>query len=221
MHGLSCADGLTKARELARTSPEQGRLAYFWLFSQCAESPVLPDAMIEVGALLAYHLQKPTEAQQVYVQFLNRFPSDPAVADVLLQLAKLELDRGDYASAVNHLTELVQNHPDSSHQESARFLAERAATMLAADRQAVRTPLGQLRQMIPNNAASVLMLVMGFIPVVYTASNAAQKFKAAQRSGVKLLLALVIVCIFANFFINNFNKAQQIARLATDIAALK
>ena len=140
---------------------------------------------------------------------------------MLLQLAKLELDRGDYASAVTHLTQLVQDFPDSSHQESARFLAERAAELLAADRQAARTPLGRLQQMVPNNVASVLMLVMGFIPVVYTASNAAQKLKSAQGIGMKLLLAIVIVCIFANFSINNFKKAQQITRLDTEISALK
>ena len=221
MDGLSCTDGLAKARELARTSPEQGRLAYFWLFSHCADSPVLPDAMIEVGALLAYHLQKPAEAKQVYVAFLDRFPSDAAAADVLLQLAKLELDEGDYASAVTHLTDLVQRFPDSSHQESASFLAARAAEMLAVDRQKVRTPVGQLRQMIPNNVVSVLMLVMGFIPVVYSASRAAEKLRSEQRTGMKLVLALVIVCIFANFAVNNFKKAKQIDRLDTEIAALK
>ena len=58
MDGLSCTEGLAKAREVSRTAPDQGRLAYFWLFSQCAESPVLSVAMIEAGALLAYHLQK-------------------------------------------------------------------------------------------------------------------------------------------------------------------
>jgi tetratricopeptide (TPR) repeat protein len=221
MDGLSCADGLAKARELSRTAPDQGRLAYFWLFSQCADSSIIAEAMIEAGALLAYHLQKPAEAEQVYARFLNRFPTDPAAADVLLQLAKLQLDKGNYASAVTHLTQLVQDFPDSSHQESARFLADRAAELLAADRQAARTPLGRLQQMVPNNAASVLMLVMGFIPVVYTASNAAQKFKATQRTGAKLLLALVIVCIFTNFVINNFKKAQQIAQLNTEISALK
>jgi len=221
MDGLSCADGLEKARELSRIAPDQGRLAYFWLFSQCAESPITAEAMIEAGALLAYHLQKPAEAEQVYARFLDQFPTEPAAADVLLQLAKLQLDKGDYASAVTRLTQLVQDFPDSPHQESARFLADRAAELLAADRQSVRTPLGQLRQMVPNNVGSALMLLMGFIPVVYTATNAAQRLRETQRAGVKLLIALVIVCIFTNFFINNFKKAQQIARLDTEISALK
>jgi tetratricopeptide (TPR) repeat protein len=221
MDGLSCDDGLSRARDLARPSPEEARLAYFWLFNRCADSAVLPDVMIEAGALLAYHLQKPAEARQIYAAFLERFPSDAAAADVMLQLAKLALDDGDYATAVTYLTDLVQRYPDSTHEESAQFLAERAAEMLAVDRQTVRTPLGQMRQFVPNNAVSVLMLAMGFVPVLYTAGNAAQKLKSAQRTSVKLLLALVIFCIFTNFFINNFKKAQQIEQLDTKISALK
>jgi len=221
MDGLSCTDGLARARELSRTSPDQSRLSYFWLMTHCADSPVLQEAMLEVGALLAYHLQQPTEAQQVYQLFLHRFPSDPAAADVLLQLAKLELDKGDYSSAVSHLTELVQRYPDSSHQDSARFLAERAAEMLAVDRQAVRTPLGRFRQMVPNNAASVLMLVMGFIPAVYTAISTAQNFKTAKGKGAKAMLALVIICTLGSFAVNDFKKAQETARLDTEISALK
>lgn len=221
MDGLSCTEGLGRARELVRAAPEEARLAYFWLLNHCEHSPELPEVLIEAGALLAYHLQKPEEARQVYREFLERFPTDQSGADVLLQLAKLDLDAADYPAAVSRLTQLTQQYPGSQHQESAQFLANRAAEMLAADRQSVRTPLGQLRQMVPNNVASALMLLIGFIPVVYTASNAAQKLKQTQRTGGKLVIALVIVCIITNFVINNFKKAQQIAQLDTEISALK
>jgi len=208
--GSSCDAGIEKARELTKSAAlDRARLVYLWLLSHCDNSPVLPDAMLEAGSFFGHLLHQPREAQLVYQQFLRRFPTHPAAGDVLYHLARLEIERGDYAAAVAHLTTLAQRYPNSWHDESAKFLAAKAAQMLASDKRSRHTLVGQLKQLIPNNLVSLLALLTALGPTVI---QAVSRVRESAQSGVRTrwtVPALVIGLTALNYVINNVDSARQ------------
>jgi tetratricopeptide (TPR) repeat protein len=204
--GGSCADGLRTAQALTRSGAlEQARVAYLWLIGHC-DSPVLPDALLEAGSLFGHLMDRPSEARRAYREFLRRFPNHPDAADVTYHLAKLELDAGDYASAVAHLTALAEASPDSEHAESARFLAARAAQMLAANQRSQRTATGQLWALVPNNVVSLLAVLAAIGP------SAIQTMRQARRESARwrwMVPALVVGLTLLNSIINNVDNARR------------
>ena len=208
--GRSCEEGVEKARQLTKTRAlEQARLAYLWLLKHCDHSPVLADAMLEGGSLFGHLLHRPREAQLAYEEFLRRFPTHAEAADATFHLARLELDAGDYTSAVAHLTVLAQRFPTSSHEESAKFLAAKAAEMLAAERRSRRTATGQLAELVPNNLISLLALVTALGPsLIQTVSKARQSDRTDTWS--RWMMPSVIVGLtLLNFLFNNIDSARR------------
>ncbi len=209
--GRSCADGLQKARELTRSGAlDRARVAYLWLIGHCDDSPVLPDALLEAGSLLGHLMQRPSEARRVYRMFLRRFPSHPGAADATYHLAKLELDAGDYADAVVHLTALAHSWPGSAHAESAKFLAAKAAHMLAADRRSQRSAAGQVAALVPNNILSLLALLLAIGPSAIQTLRQAKHESAASRARLRWMIpALVIGLTLLNNLMNNVDNARR------------
>ena len=208
--GLSCEQALEKGRELTKGGAlERARGVYLWLVSHCNNSPVLPDALLEAGSLFGHLLHQPREARLVYQQFLRRFPDNPEAGNVTYNLARLEIERGDYTAAVAHLTAMAQRYPDSWHEESAKFLAAKAAEMLAADKHSRRTVLGQLAQLIPNNVISLIALLTALGPtVIQTVSKVRESAKSATRTGW-VMPTVIIGLTLLNYIMNNIDSARQ------------
>ena len=208
--GRSCEEAIEKARELTKSAAlKRARLAYLWLLSHCDNSPVLPDAMLEAGSLFGHLLHQPREAQLVYQQFLRRFPNHPEAGDVTYHLARLEIERGNYTAAIAHLTTLAQRYPDSWHEESAKFLAVKAAEMLAAEKRSRHTFLGQLKQLVPNNVVSLVALLTALGP---TLIQTVSKLRESVKSGVRIRWAmptLIVGLTALNYVINNVDSARQ------------
>jgi hypothetical protein len=59
-----------------------------------------------------------SDAEEDYRRIVVEYPASPRAADALIQLAQLEVARGDRASAVMHLDRFVTENPD--HPERAR-----------------------------------------------------------------------------------------------------
>lgn len=209
--GLSCESGLSAARQLTKGGAyDHARLAYLWLVAHCEDSPLLPEALLEAGSLLGHLLGRPGEAQAAYAIFLDRFPTDPGAADATYHLAKLEIDAGNYAAAVAYLTELADRYPDSERRESARFLADEAAELLAADRRSQRTLRGQLAAIVPNNFASVLALLVAIAPSAIQTVRQARRESAASIARWRWAVpALVIGLTVLNSLMNNVDNARR------------
>jgi tetratricopeptide (TPR) repeat protein len=208
--GRSCEEAIGTARQLTKSGAlDRARLVYLWLLSDCDTSPVLPDAMLEAGSLFGHLLQQPREARLVYAQFLRRFPTNPEAGDVTYHLARLEIERGDYTAAVAHLTTLAQRYPDSWHEESAKFLAAKAAEMLAAEQRSRRTVFGQLAQLVPNNWVSVLALLTALGPTVIQSVTKARESAESTARSRWTMPSVIIGLTLLNFVINNVDSAQQ------------
>ena len=208
--GRSCEAGIEKARELTKSAAlDRARSVYLWLLSHCDDSSVLPQVMLEAGSLFGHLLNQPREARLVYEQFLRRFPTHPEAGDVTYHLARLEIERGDYTAAVAHLTTLAQRYPNSWHEESAKFLAVKAAEMLAAEKRTRRTFFGQLKQLVPNNFASLLALLTALGPsVIQTVTKAREAAKEGLR-GRWAVPSVIIGLTLLNYVINNVDSARQ------------
>ena len=211
MAGWSCDDGLLTARGLTRSGKlEEARRAYLWLIERCEASSVEPDALLEAGSLLGHLMDRPAEARAAYEMFLQRFPIHPDVPDALYHLARLEIDAGDYPAAVAHLTALADRYPDDPHQESARFLAEEAAGLLAADRRSQRTLGGQLAALVPNNLASVLVLLLAMAPSVIQTVRQARRDAAGGSVRWPWVIPLVVIGLtLCNSVLNNVDNARR------------
>ncbi|MBI4516104.1 MAG: tetratricopeptide repeat protein [Deltaproteobacteria bacterium] len=211
----SCEDGLGQARELTKNGgAERSYQAYLWLIGQCADSPVLPDILLEAGSLFGHLLEQPGQARRVYEEFLLRFPTHPQADDAIFHLARLEIDAGDYTQAVSHLTTLAQHYPGSEHQESAKFLATKAAEMLAADRRRLHTLPGQLAALIPNNLLSLLAVVAALGPsIIQAASKAQANGGEGQKRRRWMMPVVIIVLTLLNYAINNIESRQRNAAL--------
>jgi len=59
-----------------------------------------------------------SDAEEDYRRIVVEYPASPRAADALIQLAQLEVARGDRASAVMHLDRFIAENPD--HPEHAR-----------------------------------------------------------------------------------------------------
>jgi tetratricopeptide (TPR) repeat protein len=208
--GQSCAAGLQTARELTwRDDLDPARRAYLWLIQHCEGSPVLPDALLEAGALFGFRMQRPAEARRAYEAFLRRFPDQPGADDATYHLAQLEIDAGEYAPAVAHLTALAERDPNGPHEESAKFLAARAAEMLAADRRAQRTATGQVAALVPNNLLSMLALLVAVGPSAIQTLRQAHRESTSPTRWRWMIPGLVIGLTLLNSVINNIDNARR------------
>jgi tetratricopeptide (TPR) repeat protein len=209
--GWSCEAGVEKARELTRQGAlVRARLVYLWFLSHCNSSPALPDAMLEAGSLFGHLLHRPDEARRVYAEFLRRFPTHGEAGNATYHLARLEIDAGDYATAVAHLTALAQRYPNSWHDESAKFLAAKAAEMLAADRHRRRTVIGQLAELVPNNLVSLLALLTAIGPSMIQTMSKARGASFADRPRVRWVMpSLIVGLTLLNYLINNVDSARR------------
>jgi hypothetical protein len=207
--GRSCAEGLQTARGFARGGGlDQARPAYLWLAAHCEDSAVLPDVTLEAGSLLGHLMHRPREARQMYELFLQNFPTHPGAADATYHLAKLELDAGNYAGAVAHLTALTDQFPDSGHAESARFLTARAVELLAAHQRAERSLAGQLAALVPNNVFSFLVLLIAVGPAVISSVRQARGESGAFPARWSVP-AIVIGLTVLNFVINKVDNGRR------------
>ncbi len=209
--GRSCEQGIAKARELTTSAAfDRARLVYLWFLRHCKSSASLPEAMLEAGSLLGHLAYQPREAQRVYAEFLRRFPAHPEAGTATYHLARLEIDAGDYTAAVGHLTALAQRYPHSWHEESAKFLAAKAAEMLAADRHRRRTVLGQLTELIPNNLVSLLALLTAIGPSVSQTLSKARGESPSHRPRVRWVIpSLIVGLTLLNYLINNVDSARR------------
>jgi len=206
--GQSCDAALNTARALTQSGRlDRARMAYLWIVGHCEQTTVLPEATLELASLLAYRLGQTREAAQVYRSFLERFPSDPEAPNALYHLAKLEIDAGRYASAVAHLTALANQYPGSSHEQSARFLAGRAAQMLVAEKDARRTVTGQIAELVPNNFLSFLVLLTALAPSIIQAVSKAREDRGGSRRWV--MPGVIIGLTIVNYTINNVDSARR------------
>ena len=207
--GQSCEQATQTAAALTKDAKlDRARLAYLWILSHCDAAPVLPDAMLQAGSLFAYRMNEAHDAQLVYEEFLRRFPDHAEAGDVTFNLARLEIDGGDYSAAIAHLTMVAQRYPTSWHEESAKFLAMRAAEMLTADRHSRRTVFGQLAQFIPNNFASVLLLLTAVGPSVIQTVHKARGESVSERAKW-MIPAIIIGLTVLNYTINNVDSARR------------
>lgn len=208
--GRSCEEGINTARQLTKSGTfDRARLVYLWLLQHCDNSPVLPDAMLEAGSLFGHLLHQPREARLVYAQFLRRFPTNPEAGDVTYHLARLEIERGDYTAAVAHLTTLAQRYPESWHEESAKFLAAKAAEMLEAEKRRRRTIFGQLAQLVPNNVVSLLALLTALAPTVIQSVDKVRESAPSEWRRRWAMPSLIIGLTLLNYIINNVDSARQ------------
>ncbi len=208
--GQSCAGDLQTARELVwRDDLDAARTAYLWLIGRCGDSPVLPDALLEAGALFGFRMQRAEEAQRAYETFLRRFADHPGAGDAMYHLAQLEIDSGDYASAVAHLTSLAERDPSGPHEESARFLAARAAEILAADRRVQRSASGQIAALVPNNVFSMLALLVAIGPSAIQTLRQARRESPGATPWRWLIPTTVIALTLLNSIINNVDNARR------------
>ncbi|HUI28384.1 MAG TPA: tetratricopeptide repeat protein [Candidatus Kryptonia bacterium] len=213
--GQPCQAALETARELTRRRAlERARQAYLWLATHCDDSPVQPEALLEAGSLLGHLLNQPHEAQQVYERFLGRFGSQPGADAALYHLAKLRIDAGDYAAAITYLSLLAERYPTSEHRESAQFLTVKAAEMLAARRQALRSVSGQVAQLVPNNFFSLLALLAAVGPsLLQIVVRPKSDFSPARRRLRWVQPSLVVGLTFLNYVMNNLDLARRNADL--------
>ncbi len=209
--GRSCEQVLEKARELIKQAPERARPAYLWLLAHCDGSPLLPGVMLEAGSLFGHLLQQPDVARQIYGEFLRRFASHPEADAALYQLAKLDLDDRDYTAATAHLTELEQRFPNSSHRESAAFLASKATEMLVAEHHWLWTFPGQVAALVPNNFLSfvVIMAALGPAAITFILSIRTE----GNRKDRWVLPTLALGLTLLNYGINNLQAARHNAAL--------
>lgn len=223
LQGRSCVEALAHARGLtAGREVELAREAYLWIIETCdRDETVLPQALLEAGSLLGHLAHRPDEAHIAYETFLGRFPNHPGAPDALFHLARLEIDAGDSADAIAHLTLLSQRFPDSAHKESATFLASRAADLVAADRRAQRTFLGQLARTVPTNLLSLIALLAAIGPsVIQTLQKASTEESAATHSRRWMVPGVIIGLTLLNYVINNIDSARQNAQLMSKIDQL-
>lgn len=209
--GKSCEEGIETARALTKSAAlDRARLVYLWLISHCDSSPVLPQALLEAGSLFGVLRYEPDDARLAYEQFLQRFPTHPDAGDVTYHLARLQIERGDYTAAVGLLTTLAQRYPNSWHEESGKFLAARAAEMLAAEQRSRRTVFGQLAQLVPNNLVSLLALFTALGPsVIQTVSKARQQSSNTPPRSGWMMPVVIIGLTFLNFVVNNVDSSKR------------
>ena len=208
--GQSCAAGLQTARELTwRDDLDAARRAYLWLIQQCDGSAELPDALLEAGALFGFRMQRPAEARRAYEMILRRFPDQPAAADATYHLAQLELDAGEYAPAVVNLTALAERDPNGPHEESAKFLAARAAELLAANQRSQRSATGQIAALVPNNLLSLFALLVAIGPCAIQTLRQAHRESDTPTRWRWLIPGLVIGLTLMNSVINNIDNARR------------
>ena len=209
--GRSCGESVAIARALTKQGAlDRARLAYLWVVEHCGDATVLPGALLEAGSLLGYLLHHPGEAQTVYEQFLRRFPSDLGAVDATYHLAKLEIDAGDYASAVAHLTTLAERYPNSPHAASAQLLAAKAAELLAHERRSQRTLVGQLWQLVPNNVLSLLAVLAALGPSVIQTVSRLKTERSPEAARSRWLVPMVIIGLTVlNYVINNVDNARR------------
>jgi hypothetical protein len=209
--GLPCDAALSAARQLVKGGAlEHAQTAYLWIVEHCDDPSLLPDALLEAGSLFGHLLDRPQLAAAAYATFLRLFPTHEGAADATYHLAKLEIDAGNYAAAVAHLTALTRRYPAGRHAESARFLAGEAAEMLAADRRSQRTVAGQVSALVPNNLLSVLALMVAIAPsVIQTVRQAKRDTASGAVRWPWLVPAIVILLTLFNSALNNIDNARR------------
>ena len=219
LQGVSCAVMRDKARELSAKAPQKARDTYYAFLSKCSADVGLPDALMELGAVLVYRLQRPEEARLVYAEALRRFPQHEIASDALFYVARLELDAGDYPSAVLHLNQLVTLHPGTRHLETAKFLAERAEVMRAANQSSQQTLVGQLESLVPSSAPALLLLICAVGTAVI---NAFLTWHRNGRSPLQTIaLVAAVACLLANYALTQANRAESDRRLKAEIAEIR
>lgn len=215
---LSCSAGVDRARSLVRSGAvDAAAQAYLWLAVGCADDRMLPDILLEAGSLFGHMLRNPAWARASYERLLDCCSGADGADTATYQLARLEIDDGDFAAAVSHLTILAERYPTTPHIESARVLSLRAAEMLTARRQESRTVSGQVRELVPNNAWSVLAVIAAVGPAMMEAFRRARDATGVSRLAPTAILALTIL----NYFINNAESARRDADILAKLEGLK
>jgi hypothetical protein len=208
--GRPCDEAAGIARELTRERVlDRARLAYLWIVTNCDGAAALPDAMLAGASLLGYLVNQPSEARLVYEDFLRRFPMHADVPQALYHLAKLEIDAGHYAAAVARLTSLADRYPHSAHEQSAKFLASKAAEMLATEQQSRRTLLGQIAELVPNNIVSFLALIAALGPSVIQVVTRARGDAGAPMRLRWVMPTVVVGLTVLNYTLNNIEGARR------------
>jgi len=115
----------------------------------------------------------------------------------------------DYAAAATHLASLADRYPHSTHEQSAKFLASKAAEMLATEQQSRRTLLGQIAELVPNNVVSFLALSAALGPSVIQVVARARGDAGAQVRLRWVMPAVVVGLTVLNYTLNNIEGARR------------
>ena len=92
---------------------------YERILNEHADSELLPDVFFSRG--YALQLQKDERASEDYARMVADYPEHPAAPNALLQLARIDLEAGNYAKAGSVYQRLIETYPESTPVNPARM----------------------------------------------------------------------------------------------------
>lgn len=137
---------------------EAARDAAVYFIKNRPDAGVVPSVMFWL-AHYYYNRGVYSEAQKVFLDFARRYPIDERAALSLLLAARSAVNLTEYQSAVDTLTSLGQNYPESSVIPEARYTQAQALCRLARFEDAVLV-INDLTARFPSDRFSTLSLVL-------------------------------------------------------------
>ena len=92
---------------------------YEQILSSYGESELLPDVFFSRG--YALQLQEDGRAGEDYARMVADYPDHPATPNALLQLARIDLEAGNYETAQAIYQRLIETYPESNTVNSAKM----------------------------------------------------------------------------------------------------
>ena len=92
-------------------------------FEPVSRAPATEEERSAFTAALASVDSKPDVAEQRLASFVETWPDSPLADDAAMELARLELARGDREGALAHYTFVIREHPDGDRNDAARVFA--------------------------------------------------------------------------------------------------
>ncbi len=92
-------------------------------FERISRAPATEEERGAFAAAMASVESDPDVAVQRLASFVETWPNSPLAADAAMELARLELARGDREGALAHYTFVIREHPDGDRHDAARVYA--------------------------------------------------------------------------------------------------
>ncbi len=92
-------------------------------FERISRAPATEEERGAFAAAMASVESDPDVAVQRLASFVETWPNSPLAADAAMELASLELARGDREGALAHYTFVIREHPDGDRLDAARVYA--------------------------------------------------------------------------------------------------